>query len=222
MARTKVILDTGKMQKMIGDALKTVCKTSDNRKRIDEALKDGSRELSASFEAHKITQEIAAGPKGQNTSGTLGGYGNLFSFIGFPEGDEPLKAIREIIKQKIFHVRTVNGVFKRGNVVTMIVDGPTAEDIFDTAKTPMPWAKERSWARGIETGISGLGQYMHMEYRRGKWRSGMGFQAGDDVEPRPEGVSLPSKFQNTSYITKLIAQATKAAIRSATSRGVLK
>ena len=37
------------------------------------------------FIDHPVSQEIAAGAGATNSSGTLtGGYGNLFTFIGFP------------------------------------------------------------------------------------------------------------------------------------------
>ena len=37
----------------------------------------------AEFQAHPVTQEIDGGVSARNSSGTLGGYGNLFTFIGF-------------------------------------------------------------------------------------------------------------------------------------------
>ena len=35
------------------------------------------------FRSHPVTSELNDGPNASNTSGLLGGYGNLFSFIGF-------------------------------------------------------------------------------------------------------------------------------------------
>ena len=35
------------------------------------------------FDRHPITRELQQGPSSTNLSGTLGGTGNLFSFIGF-------------------------------------------------------------------------------------------------------------------------------------------
>jgi hypothetical protein len=50
-------------------------------------------ELIQEFLNHPVTQEIKAGPNTTNISGTLNGKGNLFSFIGFYEGDDPIQDI---------------------------------------------------------------------------------------------------------------------------------
>ena len=60
----------------------------------------------------------------------------------------------------------------------------------------MPWATGRSWARGIESGISGLGYYLKVS--RDSSRSGLGIQSPRRV--RASGV----KFKNTQYISALI------------------
>ena len=41
------------------------------------------KKLLNEFETHPVTREIEGGPDATNTSGTLGGSGNLFSFLGF-------------------------------------------------------------------------------------------------------------------------------------------
>ena len=71
---------------------------------------------------------------------------------------------------------------------------PDAKEIF--AVTPIPWATGRSWAKGIETGISGLGYYLKVD--RDNSRSGLGIQSPRKV--RKKGV----KFNNISYISALI------------------
>ena len=59
----------------------------------------------------------------------------------------------------------------------------------------MPWATGRSWAKGIETGISGLGYYLLKNTDSS--RSGLGIQS-------PRKVRKKSKFKNTQYISALI------------------
>ncbi len=140
------------------------------------------------FLSHPVTVEIKDGIDAKNSSGTLGGITNLFSFIGFNAGDDPTKSIENLLQSTNFRfegtgIRTIK--FK--------VELPTARDIFDA--TPMPWAAGRSWARGIESGISGLGYYLKVSKNS---RSGLGIQSPKKV--RKKGV----KFKNTKYISDLI------------------
>ena len=59
------------------------------------------KELISDFNRHPVTVEIEAGPRASNTSGTLGGYGNLFSYIGFNESDRPTDAIRNQLSKTV-------------------------------------------------------------------------------------------------------------------------
>ena len=68
---------------------------------------------------------------------------------------------------------------------------PTLEEAF--AITPMPWATGRSWARGIEVGISGLGQYLAIDAASS--RSGEGIQAKNNLRG--------GSFTRTSYLSGL-------------------
>ena len=63
----------------------------------------------------------------------------------------------------------------------------------------MPWASGRSWAKGIEQGISGFGKYLRKESSSG--RSGGGVQA--DTGVRSGG------FKNTTYLSGILNNLTK-------------
>mgnify|MGYP000686684010 CR=1 FL=1 len=106
------------------------------------------------FLNHPITQEIKGGIDATNTSGTLGGITNLYSFIGFDAGSDPTKPIEDLLEKSNYRIVFNNKALDS----SIIFDIPTAVQIFEI--TPMPWAVGRSWARGIETGISGLGYYL--------------------------------------------------------------
>ena len=137
------------------------------------------------FLSHPVTMEIMAGPSSSNISGTLGGVSNLFAFIGFDSSDKPIEPILQMLENMNYNY---SGEAKIG--VKYYVDIPEASDIFKM--TPMPWASGRSWARGIETGISGLGYLLRKE----KGRSGKAIQTKRKVRS--------GKFQNTTYISSLI------------------
>jgi len=137
------------------------------------------------FLSHPVTIELMGGPSSSNTSGTLGGISNLFAFIGFDSSDKPIEPILQILENMNYNY---SGEAKIG--VRFYVDIPEAADIFKA--TPMPWASGRSWAKGIETGISGLGYLL----RKDKGRSGKAIQSKRKVRSQ--------RFQNTQYISALI------------------
>lgn len=146
------------------------------------------------FINHPVTQEIKGGISATNISGTLGGITNLYSFIGFDEGTDPIKPIEELLQRSNYRIIFNN----KATDSTIIFDIPTSVQIFESA--PMPWAIGRSWARGIETGISGLGYYLKKTKNS---RSGFGVQSSTN-KIRPGTV-----FKNTKYISDLINRFSK-------------
>lgn len=140
------------------------------------------------FESHPVSIEINDGPNASNTSGTLGGYGNLFSFIGFEAGESPVRRWSNFIKNRIriSNLSTPKITMKsQGFVAEFDIEGASEEDMVENAQTP--WENGRSWLMSIERGISGLGYYISKKLGR----SGGGIQSNSQV--RPGG------FRNTSY-----------------------
>lgn len=156
-------------------------------KRIVTAFNRIKREMISEFLNHPVTLEIKAGPYAENTSGTLDGYGNLFSFIGFSDGDDPINSIEGLLNlSKIEKGQDT----KDGFIMKIFL--PSKQEIF--SETPMPWATGRSWAEGIEKGISGFGQYLNTESISS--RSGEGVQVKAQIRK--------GKFRNTQYISALL------------------
>ena len=155
------------------------------RKKVNRIKKDMIEE----FLGLPVTQELLQGPNGTNISGTLSGVSNLFAFIGFDRGDKPILPIIQLLENtSVQFKKNIKEGDKIGNMFTVSL--PTPENIF--AVTPMPWASGRSWAQGIETGISGLGFLL----RKNKGRSGAAIQTRVKVRG--------GKFNNTSYISAFI------------------
>lgn len=150
-----------------------------------EALKT---QMIQEFMVHPITQELLDGPTATNISGTLGGRGNLFSFIGFNASDKPIDDILELLNDTSI---TFGGDIPSGN--KYFVSLPNSKDIFDI--TPLPWATGRSWAKSIETGLSGLGYYLFKQSASS--RSGEAIQTSVKLV---DGL----KFKNTAYISAFI------------------
>ena len=158
-------------------------------KKAKREFKEIKAEMIKEFLSHPVTQEIMEGPSAANISGTLGGVTNLFAFIGFNAGEQPVGPILNLLEEVNI---TYNKEYKeKGIGVSFHVFLPTAEDIF--AITPLPWATGRSWAEGIERGISGLGYLL----RKSGGRSGVA------VQSRVSKVR-GGRFQNTPYISSFI------------------
>lgn len=168
-------------------------------KQVPKALKKGfestfknkfeelKNEMIKEFLTHPVTIEIKNGASAANTSGTLGGVANLFVFIGFNENDDPITPILQIL-QKTKYRRTKE---KKG-AQEFTVDLPEPKEIFSA--TPMPWANGRSWAQGIEVGISGVGYLLRKNSSSS--RSGAAIQLRKKIRS--------GKFQNVPYISSII------------------
>jgi hypothetical protein len=137
------------------------------------------------FESHPVTQELDGGENASNISGTLGGYGNLFSFLGFNQGANPTAAVKFLI-QKITLDRNIqasrNGFRVRVNV-------PSKEEF--GAVSRLPFEGGRSWLLDIERGISGLGAYLYGRFASS--RSGTGIQSKYNYSNK--------RFRNVKYFS---------------------
>jgi hypothetical protein len=159
-------------------------------KKAEKHFKKAHDKLIKDFEKHPVTKELKAGPFGGNPSRTLGGYGNLYSFIGFQGGD-PTEIVSTVLKNDTKIDRRTGAAKKKGKMIeynfkVKLPDMSTLE-----AMTPMPWENGRSWLRGIERGISGFGFYMN----KMGGRSGGGFQTYNQI--RGGG------FRNVKYLTEI-------------------
>ena len=159
------------------------------QKLFGKAFQKIKNQMIAEFLNHPVTIELKGGLESPNISGTLGGKsGNLFSFIGFNSGEDPTKAIEEILQNTEFRFLRLTT-----KSIEFSVSVPDAKEVF--AATPMPWAPGRSWAKGIESGISGLGYYINRTNSTS--RSGRGVQTSKPV-------SRGSRFKNTQYISAIL------------------
>jgi len=161
--------------------------TTNNGKNLFKEFEKLKKDMIKNFLSLPITKEIAGGPNASNSSGTLGGYGNLFSFIGFKKSERPIEPIVNLLAQTNFNCsRMVRGT------VTITVEIPSAEQIFRV--TPLPWAPGLSWAQRMEVGMSGLGMYLNKNSP--KSRSSAGIQSKTNIRG--------GSFTNTKYITHFL------------------
>ena len=149
-------------------------------KKAEERAEEAKKELLKEFEESKITQELQAGSGNmknisRNLLGLPYGKGSLFGFIGFNHGDDPVSEVRSYLKATghLYKTSRFQKRGKTGGTYEFKVETPDINAI--ESLTPMPWEGGRSWVRGIERGISGLGYYIANHSRLS--RSGQGIQS---------------------------------------------
>ena len=188
MARSKSVISRITLKQVQQALPREVSYTKGLKKVVERKIKSAQQKLLENFEQHPVTVEIAGGSSSTNVSGTLNGVGNLFSYIGFQSGDRPLDPIRTMLQK--YEVRYQHT--KTKTIINITV--PTTKEIFRI--TPLPWATGRSWAKGIETGIGGLGRYLNIASARS--RSGRGVQVKSKLRA--------GKFNNTTYLSSLLKE----------------
>lgn len=156
--------------------------------KVNSAVQIEKMRFLEGFNNHPITQEIEGGSRMGNISMTLGGYGNLFSFLGFNEGSNPISPLRRLLADSI-KLKRIKGSSKVPTF-TISITMPTEEQI--AAATPLHWAKGKSWVEAVEEGFGGLGQYFYDAQKR-MGRSGSAIEASTDLGLRPER-SSPAKY----------------------------
>ena len=155
---------------------------------VSSKIQKMKKEMISEFLSLPITREIIGGATASNSSGTLGGYGNLFSFIGFDSGSNPIDPIVKLLNQTTYNFSNLSS---RG-VMKLTITLPSAKDIFGV--TPLPWAPGISWSQRMEVGLSGLGQYL--DKHSDKSRSGAGVQTKNKIRS--------GTFRNSPYISAFV------------------
>ncbi len=149
------------------------------------------------FEEHKITKELEGGPEYKGPSiisyFSENGDANLFSFIGFPAGTDPVELLRQVLEYPIqvkISTRVDNTYYFRILV-------PNSDDLEKATPLPSEYiAGDFSWARGIEDGdLGGLGEFLAIHASAS--RSGGGIQV---KVKQPLG----STIEKTPYITEIL------------------
>ena len=176
------------------DVNKIKGKALSSKKAKDKALEKAEKKVNTekfklinAFDNHEVTKEIASGPKAANTSGTLGGYGNLFSFIGFEANSDPITPVKELLNEI-----EVKNIKVNADGYSVSVKYPSQNEI--KKATPLPFENGRSWAAGIEDGISGFTQYIYTKFLDGRSKEGV-------QSDRAKGVG---SFKKQDYLNSLL------------------
>lgn len=144
--------------------------------------------FSLEFLSHPVTKELEGGENAGNISGTLGGYGNLFSFLGFSRGSNPITPVKLLI-QSIILSSSIQAT-KNGFKLKLRIP---SKDEFGSVSV-LPWENGRSWLLDIERGISGFGAYLYGRFKNS--RSGGGIQSNYNYSNR---IFRPVPYFNKMY-----------------------
>lgn len=136
---------------------------------VDEEVQKEKLLFKKDFELHPVTKELDMGESATNNSGTLGGYGNLFSFLGFSKGANPTLPVKLLIQ----NISLYKNIEVTKNGLRFKINIPSKEE-FATV-TRLPWETGRSWLMDMERGISGLGAFLYGRFESS--RSGRGIQS---------------------------------------------
>jgi hypothetical protein len=167
-------------------------------KGIERRVNAAQKKLLREFESHPVTREIDAGPESPNISGTLGGSGNLFSFLGFYDSDSPMTVVRSFINSVQLKRTPKKKALKNGRVSFEfdVVTTGTKEELFND--TRLSWLG-KSWLKGVESGLSGLGYYLYLSaYDFPGSRSGVAIQS------KPPRKVRNLVYRPTQYISALL------------------
>ena len=158
---------------------------------INARVEEIQRDMINEFDEHPVNREIESGNDASNSSGLLGGYGNLFSFIGFDYGSNPIAPLSKILKRKIYS--KIQRVSDSG-IFNISISIPSKDELYENAQ--VSWMGGRSWADGIEKGIAGLNRFLYDEEGFKNSRSISGIQTKNKV--------ISSIASRTPYISQII------------------
>jgi len=197
-----------------GDTIFEMLSNGEIQDEIEKAVKkqfnQEKQKTLLEFDSHDVTQELTEPEKG-NISNTLGGYGDLFGFIGFEAGYDPVSPVKLALESKIkfkstnlsiLYPRNARGQFatgKRTKILKVTYQVPDLNDFSKSAKF-QGWNGNRNWIKGIERGISGVSYYA--DYPRG--RSERGLQLRGPIKNSSSEMERPSSFKTRPYITEIV------------------
>lgn len=176
---------------------------------LKQRFEDKKKDLLQAFDDHEVTKEIQRGP---GTQTSLLDQGNLYSAIGFDEGEHPTTPLRAYLKKEIdLDTKTdienqAGRLFLRKKVFI-----PTLDEVNNEAGEATPvhddWTS-RAWTDLIEKGIPGFPRFLSVltseKDRKKRYR----------IEESASGTAIQVKTANLrggsnrpiSYISGLLAR----------------
>lgn len=164
---------------------------------VEEAFEQKKQEMMQEFSSHPVTIELSD-ENSSNISSTLGGYGNLFGFIGFSKGSDPIGPVEDRLRELVSLLDI--SFDKVTSKVKIKYNAPELDDFGDVAQYD-GWREGGNWLKGIERGIAGLQYFRTTIGEQERGRSGLGIQMKGNVKGFSGG---RNRFGNKKYMTAII------------------
>lgn len=175
----------------------TLSKDRSFRKLVNKVAEDTLKEklgtLTQQIENHPVSKELRAGVTASNTSGTLGGYGNLYTFLGGFEGDVVSRIVSNIlVKAQLGRERVYNNEARKEILFTKELNVPL-ESIDETLTF-----ENRGVIDAVENGVGNFSHFVYSRKRLKESRTGHGLQSEKSVRTQ--------QFVPTEWIGSLLRQ----------------
>lgn len=164
---------------------------------VEEVFEQKKQEMMQEFSSHPVTIELSD-ENSSNISSTLGGYGNLFGFIGFSKGSDPIGPVEDRLRELVSLLDV--SFDKATSKVKIKYNAPELDDFGDVAQYD-GWREGGNWLKGIERGIAGLQYFRTTIGEQERGRSGLGIQMKGNVKGFSGG---RNRFGNKKYMTAII------------------
>lgn len=198
---------------LISDALENKAIQKEIEDLIKSEFETQKAQMIQGFFQDDISREIK-NPDLGNISKTLGGYGDLFGFIGFFAGSDPIQEASDVLLNKTqlksitierVYNRDARGRFTSGRRyrnVKISFTAPTLDDFDDASQKVVRDYSSRNWIKGVEKGISGFNRYAN--YPRGE--SGRGVELRGVIKNPSVARPEISGYRPRGYVTPLIQE----------------
>lgn len=155
-------------------------------RRARAAFYPSRKEMLDDIDNHPVSQELKMGERAPNITGTLDGKGNLFSFIGFRKGSDPVGDLKRVIEKAVSRGPTISQVKTNDGIHYKVkVRFPRIKNIEqDPSLSLSNYANSevhtnRSWVSAIYRGFSGFGNYLYQKIQGKEFR---GSRSGTAVQ----------------------------------------
>lgn len=160
------------------------------------------KEFLQSFDDHPVTRELNEASDNPTVRSSFLSRGNLFSLIGFNEGEKPAQELRDFLDKSI-QIRPGKKTTKIVGdrlIVQASVQIPTLSEVNDKMAASTPKWSARPWPDLIHKGITGFAQFI-----AGLFESPAPSHSGGGLQHPGKDKQLSGKVGGIKYVNELLA-----------------